>query len=396
MKLESKAVGLEVAGAKPVTVLFLESSLRMGGTETVLSRLMERLDRSRVRPILCCLYEPGILGERLLRKGYPVLHNLASGRLDLALPAKLARLLLQERVDVLFMVNQPIVQFWGTWASLLARVPVRVAAIRSTGKINRIQRRLWVNRLTFPWTTRVTALSATHKAYLVSKEGIDPRKIEIIPNGVDVEAFRANGSASVLRDSFRLPHGAPVVAIVAMLRPEKDHATFLRAAAEVRRRVSDAHFLLVGEGAERSPLEALTRELGLEACVHFTGVRDDIPQVLGVSDLCALSSRPVVETLSNAVLEYMAAGKPVVATRVGSLPEQVEEGVTGFLVEPGDWREMAERMVRLLADRSLARRMGEAGRRKVTDEYSIEHMVREWEALFVRLTAPEGARLPCA
>lgn len=367
------------------TVMFLETSLRIGGTEAVLARLIQRLDRNRFRPIVCCLYEPGTLGKQLRETGVPVYHGLAAHRVDLRVGLRLLRLLRQERVDALFIVNQPLTQFWGTWCSLVARVPVRISAIRSTGRINRSSRQRWVNRLTFPWMTRVTALSQTHKAYLMERERVVPEKLEIVPNGVDLSRFPVGEEAGLLRRAVGLSDGQPVVGIVAMLRPEKAHEVFLRSAACVLEQIPAARFLIVGDGPQRPRLEILAKTLGIDARVQWLGVRLDVPALVSLFDVAVLSSHPVVETVSNAILEYMAAGKPIVATRVGSLPELVEDGRTGFLVEPGDWKAMAERVVRLLRDHPLASRMGEAGQDKVRQQFTVERMVQQYEALFERL-----------
>lgn len=373
------------SGRRPLTVMFLETSLRMGGTENVVTQLIERFDPKRIRSVLCCLYNSGVLGERLIKKGFAVHHGLAKHRWDLGLGMRLFRLLRQEKVDVLFIINQPLTQFWGTACAVLAGVPVRITAIRSTGKINRIQRRLWINDFTFPWITRVTALSQMHKSYLVEREHINARKIEIIPNGVDLARFSRNGTPASLRSSLGLPEGSPVVGIVAMLRPEKAHDVFLKAAGEVLREVPKTHFLIVGDGEERPRLEAMAKELAIDSHVHFMGARSDVPRLLSLMDVGVLSSHPVVETLSNAVLEYMAAAKPVVATRVGSLPEQVEEGKTGFLIEAGDSKALAGKIIRLLQDPALAQQMGAAGRKRVEDCFTLEQMVHQTGALFERL-----------
>ncbi len=368
-------------------VMFLETSLRIGGTESVVTQLIERFDPKKVRPVLCCFYEPGILGERLIKKGFKVYHGLAKNRADLGLGLRLFRLLREEKIDVLFIINQPLTQFWGTACAMFAQVPVRITAIRSTGKINRIRRRLWINDFTFPWITRVTALSGMHKSYLVKEEHIDPRKIEIIPNGVDLARFSRNGTPASFKTSLGLPENSPVVGIVAMLRPEKAHDVFLKAAQKVLSKVPEAHFLIVGEGPERPGLEALAKELKIDSQVHMIGARNDVPDLLKLFDIGVLSSNPVVETLSNAVLEYMAAAKPVVATRVGSLPEQVDEGKTGFLVESGNPETLADKMIRLLQDPALAKQMGEAGRKRVEKHFTLEQMVNQTEALFERLLA---------
>lgn len=373
------------------TVVFLETSLRVGGTETVVSQLVLGMDPSRFRPVACCMYEPGELGEKLLRAGEPVVHGLGAGRWDPRIGVRLFRLLRKERAAVLFIVNQPLTQFWGTLCGILAGVPVRIMAIRSTGKVNRISRRLLINRLTLPWITRVTALGPTHKAYLMERERIPASKIEIIPNGVNLQRFSADGTGTDLRQRLGLPAAAPLVGIVAMLRPEKNHRLFLEAARQVLAKIPAAHFLIIGDGKERPGLEGWVREAGIGPHVHFLGVREDVPSLVKLLDVAVLSSRPVVETLSNAVLEYMAAARPVVATRVGCLPEQVAEGETGFLVDPNDAEGMAAKITRLLQDESLRQRMGQAGFARVKERYTVERMIRETESLFDRLLEEAGA-----
>lgn len=362
----------------------------MGGTETVLSHLMRRLSRDRFRPLLCCMYKPGIIGKRLIEERLEVVHSLGISSWDPRIPWRLWRLLRREKPAVLFIVNQPLTQWWGFLCGLLAGVRVRITAIRSTGKINRVERRLWINRLTFPWITKITALSQTHKLYLMERERIPGPKIEIIPNGVDLARFAGPVDFARLRAELKIPEGRPVVGIVAMLRPEKNHAMFLRAAAEVKRSVPEAMFVLVGEGEARPGLEAQAKQLGLEESVRFAGVRNDVADLVRFFDVAVLSSHPVVETLSNAVLEYMAAAKPVVSTRVGSVPEQVLDGETGFLVEPDDAGAMGARIAELLKDSGLKLKMGQAGMARVKERYTIERMIQETESLFERLIEQEG------
>jgi glycosyltransferase involved in cell wall biosynthesis len=367
------------------TVLFLQTSLRVGGAEMVWAKLIERLDRRRFRPILCCLYAPGVLGERLIRAGIPVYHGLAAHRWDPRVLMRLVGLLRKERVDVLYMINQPLAQCWGTLCGKLGGVPVLISAIHSTGKINRARRRLGMNGLTLRFMDRVTALSEAHKTYLVKQERLDPDRIEIVPNGIEAERFTTPAPEADLRKRLGLMDRAPVIGIVAMLRPEKAHEVLLQAAARVLAQVPPARFLIVGDGPQRPRLEALAKTLGIADHVSFLGARDDVPDCLSLFDVAVLSSRPVVETLSVSVLEYMAAGKPVVATRVGSLPDLVEEGRSGFLVEPGDAAAIAERILQLLRDPALAERMGKAGQERVRRHYTVEQMVQQYEALFERL-----------
>ncbi len=377
--------GATRATDRPITVLALETSMRIGGTETMLSQMLPRLDRRRFRAILCCVYELGALGERVQQAGVTVYHDIAKRPKDALVGSRLLQIVRREQPDVMFIVNQPLTQFWGTAVAALARVPVRIAAIRSTGKVDRIRRRMLINRILFPMMTRVTCLSDTHRRYLIEHERIPARQLEIVTNGVDLSRFERRTDASTVRRALGLADDQPVVGIVAMLRPEKAHDVFLRAVAEATRALPRLQALIVGEGTLRPSLEALAAELGITGNVRFLGARYDVPALIGAMDVAVLSSHPVVETLSNAVLEYMAGATPVVATRVGSVPEQVEDGKTGFLVDPGDWRALGERMRWLLQHRDDAARMGRAGRERVVERYTIDRMVQQHEALFERL-----------
>ena len=209
---------------------------------------------------------------------------------------------------------------------------------------------------------------------------------------MDLERFNPGPKSKDLLQSLGVPSNTPTVGIVAMLRPEKGHDIFLKAAALVLKQKPETHFLIIGDGDERKKLEGMAEDTSIKAYIHFLGARKDIPEILNLFDVAVLSSYPVVETLSNAVLEYMAAGKPVVSTRVGSLEEVVDEGQTGFLVESGDFEAMAVLILKILQDAKLAREMGEAGRKKVEKEYSIEQMVSLTESLFEKLLLEKKGR----
>jgi len=367
-----------------ITVFFLETTLDVGGSEMMWVQLIRNLDRTCFRPVVCCLYRRGPLGEQLAHEGIPVYDSLVRGRWDLSVFVKLSTLLKREHVEILYVINQPITQFWASLCRKVAGVPVLFSSIHSTGKVYRIRRRLWVNRLTFGSVDCVSALSEYHRNYLVEKERIPLGKIEIVPNGIEIENF-GQASDARTKDQLGISPKDPVIGILAMLRPEKAHDIFLKASLLVLERVPNAQFLIIGDGSERERLEKLAVKLGVHEKVHFLGVRHDIAKLLGALNVAVLCSHPVVETLPVSVLEYMASSKPVVATRVGSLPELVEDSVNGFLVDSGDVQSLADRIVSLLENPTLARRMGEEGRKKVLEHYTVDKMVQRHEQLFQKL-----------
>jgi glycosyltransferase involved in cell wall biosynthesis len=176
-----------------------------------------------------------------------------------------------------------------------------------------------------------------------------------------------------------IPVSAPVVGIVARLDKVKNHEMFLQVAAEVRERVRAAHFVIVGDGPRRHALQSYASELGLDDCSHFVGARADVPDLLNVMDVFALTSH--IEANPVSILEAFSSGLPVVATGVGSVPDTVTNGANGYLVEPGDTKTMATRIVHLIRSPQQARKMGLVGRKNVVELWSLEQMVLKYEDL---------------
>jgi len=234
-----------------------------------------------------------------------------------------------------------------------------------------------------PLFDRVVALARSHGDYLKREEGIPAEKIVVIHNGVDTSRFSpaaSPGERNGLRAGLGIPAEAFVVAIVAALRPEKNHDMFLRAASELRGR--GYLFLVVGEGGEERRLKDLAAQLSLGDSVRFMGRRKDIPDILAASDLFVLCSHPVVETFPLSVLEAMSSGVPAVSTRVGSVETILEDGREGLLIEPGDERALAGAIRSLREDGTRRREMGARARSRVVERFSLDGMVGRYAALF--------------
>ena len=252
------------------------------------------------------------------------------------------------------------------------------------------------NRMLSGITDAFVAVARKQKSYLVKSEGFPAGKIHVVHNGVDLDRFTPAGADPGLRASLGIPPDAPLAGLVAYLRPEKDVATFLRAAAVVRERIPTAHFAVVGDGPERKKLESLTGELQLRDVVHFAGLCPDVREWVRSFDVLLLTS--ICEAFPVSLLEAMACGKPVIATNVGAIPEMIVPGQTGFLIQPRDHAGVADAICNLLRDPAAARAMGRRGRRHVENHFSLDSMVRGYEDLFLRLlekkrrSASESAR----
>jgi glycosyltransferase involved in cell wall biosynthesis len=269
----------------------------------------------------------------------------------------------------------------------VARVPVALASKRSLDTYPKRPDR-WACGVVNNLADCVTANAEAVRRHVQAVERCRPDKIVVIPNGVDLRRFRGVQSAPTT-PPVELPHSGPILGSVARLSPKKGQATLLEAAALVSRRRPDATFVLVGEGPQRAELGAHADRLGLNGRLRFLGPVENPVPLLSRMDIFVLPSH--MEGMSNALLEAMAAGRPVVATDVGGNAEVVLDGVTGLLVPPRDPCRMADALLALLDDPARAGAMGAAGRARVEDHFSAGVMVRRLEGLYRELLARKGA-----
>ena len=364
-----------LADRGPLRVMFLVTSMPVGGAETLLVNLVRRLDRERFLPELCCLKERGPLGE-MISDEIPVHSGLLGAKHDVRVLGRLTRLFAERRIDAAITVGAGDKMFWGRLAAWRAGLPVVAAALHSTGWPDGVGR---LNRLLTPITDAFIAVAAPHGRHLAEIEGFPAAKVHVIPNGVDTERFRPLPRSEAFRAELGLAPTDRAVAIVAALRPEKNHSMLLEAIANLRRTRPEVKLLVVGEGPERANIERRAAELGVGEAVRLLGNRGDVPEILAAADAFCLSSHMEANPVS--ILEALACEVPVVAPRVGSIPETVRDGDTGYLVEPGDASAMASRIAMLLDDATARRRLGKSGRELVVAHWSLDNMVRGYERL---------------
>ena len=225
-------------------------------------------------------------------------------------------------------------------------------------------------------------------ARILEHDGIAADRMDVVHDGVNLGLIDKQPVVDA-HSAFWLPHGAPIVGNVAALAPHKGQKHFIAAARLVIREIPDARFLIVGEGELQEALERQIKHLGLERHVTLTGFRNDAIGLVKSFDIFAMSS--ITEGLGSAVLEAMAARRPVVATTAGGIPEVVEHGVTGLLVPPHDEAALAGAIVGLLGARERRDQMGAAGRARVEASFSVERMVEKTLAVYqARMNADRG------
>jgi L-malate glycosyltransferase len=375
------AAGARVAGAAarpapvapPLRVAFCIDNMNVGGTELNAVRTAAHLVRRGVELRVFSLSTEGPLLERYAALGVPV-HFLPISSLygwsALRRGRELAALVRQHGVQVVHAHDFYSNIFAGPWARLAG-----AAFIASRrwweGPDRRLQR--WANRLGYVLADRVLANSPGVAGLLVRGERVSPQSVVVVPNFLDEEAFEAppTGWVDAFAAELQLPHERLVVGVVASLQPIKDHGTLLRAIANLAPRWPALHVVLVGADAgSRGELEALVAELDIAARVRFAGVRASVPSPHHLFDISALTS--VSEGLPNSLLEAMAAGKPVVATAVGAVPDIVEHRRTGLLVAPRAPQELAAALDALLASPVLREQYGDAGRRRARTRHGVD------------------------
>jgi glycosyltransferase involved in cell wall biosynthesis len=287
------------------------------------------------------------------------------GDLDVGFVRRLRRLLVAERADLLH-VHSRRGDLPAIVAGRLAHVPV-VLSRRVDNPPN------WADRhLKFPGCDRVVTISAGILEVL-RQAGVAPQRLVCVPSAIDTAAFRVARDRAWLATELGIAPQAPLVGIVAQLIPRKGHDVLFDAVAEVLPRHPALRLVVLGRGPLETALAERARSLGLGEAVCFAGFRTDLPRLLPCLDV--LAHPAWMEGLGIALLEAAACGVPIVASRAGGMPEAVEDGVNGYLIAPGDRPALAERLDRLLGDPALARRMGDAGRRRVEERFAVPRMV---------------------
>jgi glycosyltransferase involved in cell wall biosynthesis len=351
------------------------------------------LEAGRCNVFVATLEREGVLLEELERLG---LNDIPEFKLnsfsDLHTGRQVwrfAQFLKKHEIDVVH-THDFYTNIFGMAAATLARVPVRIASRRET--VSRPASQRLVQGGAFRAAHAVVA-NCEEVRQLLIKERVPAKKVRTIHNGLDparVEVSRVERKEVLAK--LNLPEDARFVTIVANMRahvsdPEpvclKDHPTFLRAAQRVHQNFPDAAFIIAGEGDLKEATQELARNLGIEQRTFFIGRCQDVGALLSISNVCVLSSRS--EGFSNSILEYMAAGRPVVSTDVGGAREAVVHGESGYLVQAGDYEAMAEHITALLKQPELAGSMGERGRRIVMEKFSSQKQLQNVESLYSEL-----------
>jgi glycosyltransferase involved in cell wall biosynthesis len=362
-------------------ILYLIKGLGRGGAEQLLASAAPYLDSSRFEyEVAYLLPWKDALVPSMEAAGIPT-HCLDGGR-GIGWTRRLHALVRHNGIN--------LVHIHSPYAAIGTRMAIGRQAARLVYTEHNVWSRYhratyWGNAITYGRNDYVFAVSDSVREsvrYPRLMRGLSMPKIETLYQGLDPAAVSTWGGADGVREEFSIPEGAPIVGTVANFKPHKGHAELVRAVVEVRRAIPDVRFVLVGVGPLEEDIRAEAERLGVADSVIFTGFRDDVPRLMGAFDVFTLASR--YEGLSIALIEAMALGKAVVVTKAGGLPEVVNDGRDGLLVETDDVGALADGLITLLHDDALRGRLGRAARRRAGD-FDIRQTVRRTEEVYEEL-----------
>jgi glycosyltransferase involved in cell wall biosynthesis len=365
---------------KPITVLFIIKPERGAGAEMVLVNAAAHLNPDRFK-VICGLLTPDVEG---VIPGHLACVDFRmpglNGAVWLRFFFHLCWIIYRHGVDLVH-VNSYVPGNYARLAAFLMQVPVIIDHWHGFTRFNR-KRRLICRSL-----ARVTdlslAVSPGVRDYLIRQGGLNPAKVRVVPNGVDIAAIAAARPGPEVRRELGLPAATPLIGLVARLDHwGKGHKELFAALAQLQGRYP-CQALLVGGGRRIEEMRHLAGSLGLAGQVHFLGQRQDVPDLLQAMDIFILPSYS--EGVSLALLEAMAAGRPVIATAVGGTPEVVTDGVTGLLIPPQDPEALARALERMLAEPAWARQLGDQARHHVEANFSLDRLGREINGIYEEL-----------
>ncbi len=370
-------------------VLIVIGSLNTGGTERHLLQVLPRLQKEGFRITVAAFSQPGTLAPLFEQQGLSVVSPKLSSWTEKFTPIKLllkvlwlGRIISSLHPTAVHSFLPEAYLIGNLWA-LLLKIPVRIMSRRS---LNRYQTKYPLLTRLEHWLHGKTHILIGNSNAVVEElkkeSGKNATSVKLINNGIDTSIFLRTQSRQQLRSALRIPENALLITKVANYIPYKGHADLLRALNLISTKLPK-NWRLVCAGRDDGPLQTLktqAKQLGLVENILWLESRDDIPDILCSSDIGVLSSHE--EGSSNAILECMAAGLPVIATKVGGNPELLENGLTGILVSPSDCDALADALLQLATDPQRRTSMGAAGKIRVAQKFSIESCVRGYQQIY--------------
>jgi len=367
--------------SRKIKVLHLITSLEVGGAQHGMLLGLPRFDSDRYEHIVCSIMDRMQMAQQFRSAGIEVRTLGLSRKTDVSVALRLRSLLKELRPDVLhtYLLHANVL---GRIIGRLTGVPAIIGSERTIGQARRWGR--LATKLTNPLTDAVEVNSEIGGKAIVSDLGVPSNKVELVRSGLDLAAFSASTKRADIRSELGLNDNHHLVTFIGRLRPVKGVEYGIKAFAVASVQHQNLRIALAGEGEQLGYLQDLTSQLGISENVTFLGVRNDLPDLLAATDSVLMPS--LNEGFPRTAIEAMAAGKPVIATRVGGTPEAIIDGETGILVPAKDVEAMAAALSNLVDDTELQTRLGTAGRARAQQNYSLANYLSRLDRLYQQLS----------
>lgn len=362
-------------------ILHVEAGKHYYGGARQVAYIIEGLHQRGVINLLACPVGAEI--GRAVGNTATVHEMKMRGELDAGMATRLLRLIRAERPDIVHLHSRRGADLWGGVAARLAGVPCVLSR-----RVDNPESR-WQVALKYRLYDHVVTISEGIRQVLLS-EGLAPGRVSCVRSAVDAAPYLLPVDRAEFRREFGLPSDALVIGMVAQLIRRKGHRYLLDAAVTLRARYPALRLVLFGQGPLREELEAEVRQRNLADMVVFAGFRKDLPRWLGGLDILAHPAD--MEGLGVSLLQASAAAVPIVTSRAGGLPEAVADGVSGLLTPAGDVPALTAALDQLLSDSSLRQRLGQAGRSRILNEFSVDAMVQGNLAVYQKVLGGRRAQ----
>lgn len=372
-----------------INILYLIDTYRNGGgTESHLADVTTYLNRDKFNYIMCSFDLQECPFVARIRSGGTPIEYIPLTKIYLpsafSRARKLIKLIKDHQIDIVQTFHFKSDTF-GVLVSKLAGVRTIISSRRDLGDLKK-RRHLFLNKAINPLIDHFIVVCNSVRNVMRNVEGVPEDKMTTVYNGVQLRRFQPCTSSVpiAIKRELEIPDNAFVVGSIAYLRPEKAYHIFFQAMEEIQHFIKPWCALIVGDGPLKESLQILCKKMGIDRNVRFVGSVVDVPQYISLMDLLCLVPNKN-EGFSNAILEAMAMQKPVIATDVGGNAEAVEDGQTGILIPPNDSKRLVEAILKLYTDIDLRTQMGDKGRRRIENNFSLQHMIMSMEDLYSQI-----------
>lgn len=377
----------EKCQSRPISVCHILPALPAHGAEQLLLDISSNIDPLRLDFSICLISEKGPLVADFERLGIPVTFLPKKGRFDVTIIWRLAKFLRKNRFDLVH-THLFTGDLWGRIASFFLNVGV-ISTYHTTSDPNVERIGKLLDRLLVLRNDAIICVSEAVRQYHLAGLNVMPDKLFVIENGIDLKRFETPVSTVETRRKLGLDPAGSWIVIVGRLIPLKGHKYLIRALALLMERFPTLGIVIVGEGEEEPSLRQQVTQSGLTGRVVFLGLRRDVPEILRTMDVLALPSSR--EGLPIVLLEAMSAGLPIVATRVGGIPDVVQNGETGLLVDQDPFA-IAQALKTLFDNTDMRKKIGENARKVALDRYDIRKVTERYEGLYRAVTFQRSIR----